>query len=36
MERREQQNREERDRVQVACKGHGFIDKALKKSYNQT
>ena len=23
-------------RVQLACKGHCFIDKALKKGYNQT
>ena len=23
-------------RVQLACKGHGFIDEALKKGYNQT
>ena len=23
-------------RVQLACKVHGFIDKALKKGYNQT
>ena len=21
--------------VQLACKGHGFIDRALKKGYNQ-
>ena len=25
-----------RQRVQLACKRHGFIDKALKKGYNQT
>ena len=36
MERRQQQNRKERDRVQLACKGYGIIDKALKKGYNQT
>ena len=23
-------------RVQLACKGHSLIDKALKKGYNQT
>ena len=23
-------------RAQLACKGHSFIDKALKKGYNQT
>ena len=28
--------RRARLRVQLVCKGHGFIDKALKKGYNQT
>ena len=32
MERRQQQNREERD-WDLACKGDGFIEKASKKGY---
>ena len=33
---REKSEKRARLRVQLACKGHGFIDKALKKGYNQT
>ena len=28
--------KQRRARVQLACKGDGFIDKASKKGYNQT